>query len=208
MIQQNHSATDVDDTTEKVKRKNNYWSKLERREREGFNPPKSGTQTLGKVFGLQIVLRIGFAIAAIVCPSIFLFLQSDFLVVDISGPPPEEVAITQLTAIFNGDLETMRLLTCSSLEDEWESVYQKLESQVISYGISEFQFDLSNMQASVTQQSARRTVVELTGELAISVGGERVTMDIEELLLSQNGQEGQNVMTLIVQGGRWVVCST
>ena len=74
--------------------------------------------------------------------------------------------------------------------------------------VKDFQIDVSNMQAVVIEDSARRTVVELTGEIGIMAAGERMTMDIEELILSEGGNAGDNQMTLIVQDSRWVVCST
>jgi hypothetical protein len=158
--------------------------------------------------GSRILPRVVGIIFFLIGTPIFLFIRNNLPVGEITGAPPAEVAIAQLTAAFNGDMDTMRLLTCSSLEDEWETLYQDLQSQADTYGIKDFQIDVSSMQAVVVEDAARRTVVELIGEIGIMAAGERMTMDIEELILSEGGNEGDNVMTLIVQDSRWVVCST
>jgi hypothetical protein len=196
---------------EKKKKRGDYdWSKLEKAERERANTSSSGDMVAGAAiwFGRRFLIRVAGIILFLIGTPIFLFIRDNLPVGEITGAPPEEVVIAQLTAAFNGDIETMRYLTCDSLEDEWESEYRGLQSQAEDAGIDGFQFDVSNMQTSVIEQSARRAVVELTGEIAVTAAGERVTIDIKELLVTGGGSEDDNKMSLIVQDSHWVVCST
>jgi hypothetical protein len=183
------------------------WSKLEQRERVGFEPTNN-IGSLRNSFGGRLVIRLALLIIFAVLSPVFYFLRDRIPTGEIVGAPPAEVALIQLSAAFNGDLDTMRSLTCTSLQDEWEAIYNDLQSDADRYGISGFQFDVSNIQATVTEQTARRTVVELTGELGVSADGEKVTINIEELLLSEGSNEDSNTMVLIVQNNQWVVCST
>jgi hypothetical protein len=192
---------------EKKKKRGNYdWSKLDKQK----HGSTSGDVVAGAALwmGSRILPRVVGVIFFLIGTPIFLFIRNNLPVGEITGAPPAEVAIAQMTAAFNGDLETMRLLTCDSLEDEWEAQYQDLQSQADDYDIDGFQFDLSNLQTAIIEQSARRAMVELTGEIAITAAGERMTIDIKELLVVGGASENNNKMSLIVQDSRWVVCST
>lgn len=185
---------------EKMKKNQYDWSKLVARE----VPTQQNT---GRSFILRMVSIVVVITIFTVGPLLFSAIK-DNIPVNVEGPSPVEVAQTQLTAAFNGDLDTALSLTCDSLKDEWRKMSNQLQSQAASVGLSKFEFDFSKTVFEVTEQKPQRTIIHLSGEVIIRAGGQENSFTYDDLMKMGDAPNADPNVILIVSNNHWVVCST
>jgi hypothetical protein len=122
---------------------------------------------------------------------------------NVEGPSPEEVALLQITAAFDGDYEMMRHYTCDSLEEEWMELLSDMTSELGSYGVNakDVDFDFENWKLELEQDNGQQKIYSVTGDMVMHYQGQTVSLDIAEI----SGFEPR--MILVVNDNHWVVCS-
>jgi tetratricopeptide (TPR) repeat protein len=178
-----------------------YWNKLDsnvQAQQKQTNPIWKRVATSGIIF----LVILGFRLLTSV------FNVMDYMPVgEIEGPPPEEVAILQLSAAYNGDRDTAIELTCDSLREEWLEIIVGFENQIKDLGLRNTEVDFTDTETEIVKQGSRFANVRLSGEVIYRSDQQTYSLTYEDIIAMNDINVENAEVRLIVSAGRWVVCS-